>query len=387
MVSLIVILIVIPLVIRGYARRVEAGGGDAADKVHRIRKAQTAVILALPVLEVVMMAEAYGEGRLLGLVHSADPYARHAGAAVTIGAVLVFFAVFVSGTVLCYLASYPATARIRELPSQAGRAGGRQARMLLAILAPQVIWVVIWMAVRTMHGVAQLAMLPLWIAFMVAALVFGPVLIKALLPTRPVDSGVRERLLRFASEHRVKIRDIQSMDTGPEQAANAMMMGLVPRFRYVLITDRLLRDLEPEELDAVFAHELAHAKKHHLLIKLGAVFVGWLPAVGILTAIAALGHRSAALIAASIALGMILIMASLLLVQGVVGVRLERAADDYAGATVGPGALRCGLEKLAAANATKRRTGRMWNLLTQHPGLDQRIERLRETGMRAQPMR
>jgi NAD(P)-dependent dehydrogenase (short-subunit alcohol dehydrogenase family) len=81
------------------------------------------------------------------------------------------------------------------------------------------------------------------------------------------------------------------------------------------------------------------------------------------------------------------ITASLLVIQGVIGVRLKRRADDYASATVGADALRRGLEKLAAANATKRRAGRAWNLLTQHPGLDQRIERLRQTAAHPQPVR
>jgi Zn-dependent protease with chaperone function len=380
MASLIVILVVIPLVLRAYARRVEKAVGDVPDKVHRIRKAQMAAILVLPVLEVLVFAEAYGEGQLLISHHGPILSARHDGAAVAAAGLLVFFALFVGGSVLCYLATYPATARIRGLPSQAGRAGKRQARMIFVVLVPQLIWVTLWVvAVHAMHGVTQLALLPLWIAFTVGMVVFGPLLMRAILPTRPVDDGVRQRLLRLASEHRVKIRDIRCMDTGPEQTANAMVIGLLPRIRYVLITDSLLRDLEPDELDAVLAHELGHAKKHHLLIKLGAVFVAWLPAAGIIAALAALGgHRSAALIVVGTVLAMVLIVASLLLAQGVVGLRLERSADDYASATAGPDALRRALEKLAAANATKRRTGRMWNVLTQHPGMDQRIARLRK---------
>jgi Zn-dependent protease with chaperone function len=381
MASLIVILLIVPLVLRGYARRVEAGAGDAPDKVHRIRRAQTAAILALPVLEVVMLAEAYGEGRLL-LVRLP---AWH-GAPVAVGALLVFFALFIGGAVLCYLAAYPATARIRGLPSRAGRAGRRQARMLLVMLAPQLIWVALWAVTHVLHGVAELAVLPLWIAYLVGVVVFFPKLIRAMLPTRPVDADVRRRLLRLAGEHEVKVRDIRCLDTGPEQMANAMLMGLLPRSRYVLITDRLLRELEPDELDAVLAHELGHAKRHHLLIKLGAMLVTWLPAAGLAVIAALSGHRSVPLAAALMILAMVLVIASLVVVQGLVGVRLERSADDYASATAGPDALRRGLEKLAAANAMKRRTGRMWNLLTQHPGLDQRVDRLRKGAAReAQP--
>lgn len=261
--------------------------------------------------------------------------------------------------------------------------------MMFTILVPQAIWVTLWVVtVHDLHGAAQLALLPLWIAFTVGMLLLAPLLMRAMLPTRPVDDGVRQRLLQLASEQKVKVRDIRCMDTGPEQTANALMIGLFPQVRYVLITDSLLRDLEPDELDAVIAHELGHAKKHHLLIKLGAVLVGWLPVVGIIAAVAALGgHRSPALIAATTVLAMLLVMASLLVTQGVVGVRLERSADDYASATTDSDALRRGLEKLAAANANKRHTGRMWNLLTQHPGMDQRIERLRKAGTRRQPVR
>jgi predicted Zn-dependent protease len=45
----------------------------------------------------------------------------------------------------------------------------------------------------------------------------------------------------------------------------AGVMGLVQRFRYILVTDALLRSLDPDEIDAVIAHEIGHVKKHHLL--------------------------------------------------------------------------------------------------------------------------
>lgn len=334
-----------------------------------------AAILALPVLEVIMLAEVFGEARLLAPHHGAHLSARPNEAAVALGT-LVYFAIFAGGAMLAYLATYPATARIRGLRGQPGRAGRRQARMLFAVLVPQLIWFAVWIAVQSMHGPAQIAVVPVWIAFVVGMIVFAPVLMRAVLPTRPLDSSVRGRLMRLTNEHQVRVKDIQCMDTGPEQTANAMLMGLLPQIRYVLITDRLVRDLEPDELDAVLTHELAHAKKHHLLIKLGALMATWLAMAGVVIAAVVLsGHRSAALITAVILL-VILMPASLLVIQGVVGVRLERSADDYASATAGSDALRRGLEKLTAANATKRRTGRMWNLLTQHPGIDQRIERL-----------
>jgi len=55
----------------------------------------------------------------------------------------------------------------------------------------------------------------------------------------------------------------------------AGVMGLVNKFRYILVTNSLLQVLEPEEVDAVIAHEIGHIKKKHLLFYL-AFFVGYM---------------------------------------------------------------------------------------------------------------
>jgi hypothetical protein len=43
-----------------------------------------------------------------------------------------------------------------------------------------------------------------------------------------------------------------------------MIVGLIPRARYVIFTDRILEEMPPEELDAVFGHEVGHAKHGHI---------------------------------------------------------------------------------------------------------------------------
>ena len=52
-------------------------------------------------------------------------------------------------------------------------------------------------------------------------------------------------------------------------------MGLVKRFRYILVTKSLLRILDDDELDAVVAHEIGHIKKRHLLFYL-IFFIGFI---------------------------------------------------------------------------------------------------------------
>ncbi len=45
-------------------------------------------------------------------------------------------------------------------------------------------------------------------------------------------------------------------------------MGLIQKFRYILVTPSLLQLLEPEEIDAVIAHEIGHVKRKHLVFYL-----------------------------------------------------------------------------------------------------------------------
>jgi Zn-dependent protease with chaperone function len=48
-----------------------------------------------------------------------------------------------------------------------------------------------------------------------------------------------------------------------------MVVGLLPWPRYVVFTDRLLADFTPEEVEAVFGHEVGHVKHQHMLFYLG----------------------------------------------------------------------------------------------------------------------
>ncbi|MDP9417660.1 MAG: hypothetical protein M3P48_07495 [Actinomycetota bacterium] len=77
-----------------------------------------------------------------------------------------------------------------------------------------------------------------------------------------------------------------------------------------------------------------------------------------------------------------LMLGLLLLTQGVLGVALEKRADEHAARTVGARPFAEALEKLADANKMKRRTGWLWNVLQQHPGLEQRLARLHEAADR-----
>lgn len=50
------------------------------------------------------------------------------------------------------------------------------------------------------------------------------------------------------------------------QSLTAAIIGVVPRFRYVIFTKALLEQLSPESVEAVLAHEIGHNRRRHLLI-------------------------------------------------------------------------------------------------------------------------
>ncbi len=110
------------------------------------------------------------------------------------------------------------------------------------------------------------------IAMFPVLLLFMPLLIKPLLGLQPMPPGTyRSRLEVIAARLHFRCTDFLLWPTHGA-TANAMIAGLLPQVRYVIFTDRILDDLPPDELDAVFGHEVGHAKHGH--IWLYALFLG-----------------------------------------------------------------------------------------------------------------
>lgn len=81
---------------------------------------------------------------------------------------------------------------------------------------------------------------------------------------RPLVAGapLRRRLEELAAHLGFRCRDILYWPTR-RPVLNAAIVGLLPRWRYVILTEELCRRLTIDELCAVFAHEVGHGKRHH----------------------------------------------------------------------------------------------------------------------------
>ncbi|MDB5307025.1 MAG: hypothetical protein JWO38_1227 [Gemmataceae bacterium] len=91
-----------------------------------------------------------------------------------------------------------------------------------------------------------------------------PLLMKPLLGLRSLPAGpTRDRIEALARRLHFRCADLLVWPTHGH-TANAMIVGLIPRVRYVIFTDRILEEMPDDELDAVFGHEVGHARHGHI---------------------------------------------------------------------------------------------------------------------------
>lgn len=107
------------------------------------------------------------------------------------------------------------------------------------------------------YRVASLAVVPVLILFM-------PLVIKPLLGLKTMPAGpLRDQLQAVADRLHFRCTDFLLWPTHGA-AANAMIVGLLPRVRYVIFTDRILEEMPRDELEGVLGHEIGHAKHGHI---------------------------------------------------------------------------------------------------------------------------
>jgi Zn-dependent protease with chaperone function len=112
--------------------------------------------------------------------------------------------------------------------------------------------------------------------FLLGVAIIGPALIQKFWRCKPLEAGYfRSRIEDLCRRAGLDYADILYWPIFGGKMITAGVMGLIKKFRYILVTNSLLQLLEPEEIDAVIAHEIGHIKKKHLLFYL-AFFVGYM---------------------------------------------------------------------------------------------------------------
>jgi len=84
-----------------------------------------------------------------------------------------------------------------------------------------------------------------------------------------------DQLRRFLDDKGFKYRGLLTWPIFEGRMMTAGIMGIVPRYRYILVTDSLMKSLSAEELKAVLAHEMGHARYRHLLLYV-VFFIGFM---------------------------------------------------------------------------------------------------------------
>ncbi len=110
---------------------------------------------------------------------------------------------------------------------------------------------------------------------------FFPPLVRWLWGCKPIPPGsLRDHIEAFCRQQGFH-SEILYWPLFEGQVLTAAVMGIVPRFRYLMITPALAATLDQEELDGVLAHEIGHVKKLHLVLYV-VLFLGFSLVVGIL---------------------------------------------------------------------------------------------------------
>jgi STE24 endopeptidase len=233
---------------------------------------------------------------------------------------------------------------------------------------------------------------------LIMALLIMPWMLRIFLGLRPLPAGpLRDRL--EATIRRLKFRfSALLLWNTRNSSANALVTGILPWPRYIVLTDQLLRDLTVEEVEAVIGHEIGHVKHHHMtfymmflfasLVSLGLIWESceiflqsayarnfandWLPALA-----PWLETKNFELIAAFPPL--LAVAAYLFIVFGYLSRCCETQADIFGSRTVSSEAFISALEKVAILNGIPREKPG-WLSCWRHPTIAKRVDFLRRMG-------
>ena len=82
------------------------------------------------------------------------------------------------------------------------------------------------------------------------------------------DTSLKSELLRTCKLHQLRVHDVRVWKTD-HQIVNALVAGIIPRFRVILLSDVLISCFPKRELLAILRHEAGHLRLWHLPTRIG----------------------------------------------------------------------------------------------------------------------
>ncbi len=101
---------------------------------------------------------------------------------------------------------------------------------------------------------------------------FYPPIIARLWGCKRLAGAKADELRSFLHRSGFAYREILSWPIFQGKMLTAGIVGPLPRFRYILITESLLQNLSIEELEAVLAHEMGHGRYYHMWLYFALMF-------------------------------------------------------------------------------------------------------------------
>jgi STE24 endopeptidase len=256
---------------------------------------------------------------------------------------IVILLPYLVAELLGWASLYPAVraARTPSTPSNVLAYLVLRSRQTFGLVLPIVIlfWVGDRLSHRVLPGTADIPAVRVLVTLAVGVLVvlIAPAFVRLASPSYPMPPGpLRARLESLSRRFRFRYSQIRILET-EGTVCNAMIVGILPRFRHVLLSDGLIDQLNDEEVEAVFAHEMGHVYHHHSalvgLFGLGSIGVMALLNQCVDVAFAVLGPggsyagATVDLIKAGLVLGLVALY--LRLVFGPLSRRIEREADIF----------------------------------------------------------
>jgi STE24 endopeptidase len=258
---------------------------------------------------------------------------------------------------------------------------------LALLIGFPVLGLITWIYYRTGTGFWIYAWL-LIIAFSVFINLFYSELIVPLFNKQtPLETGqLRDNIEKFTRTTGFRLRNIYVIDGSKRSTkANAYFSGFGPKKRIVLF-DTLIRELEPDEIVAVLAHEIGHYRKKHVLLNI----ISSMVVTGLMLFLfsrivdspmisSAMGAERASFHIGLVVFGILYSPLSLIigLASNYISRRNEYQADRFVKETFNAGKLVSALKKLSVKNLSNMMPHPVYVFFHySHPPLLQRLEKL-----------